>query len=351
MANVPKKLEEANKGPTDKQYRQLERVVRLTVRAFFDPAEIVVIDELVRQRQTKVKDEALAKLLHLKVRDVQRALNKLHPQMIVAFEKRNEKNEVVTSQEENNSGEPGQRRQRSKNIVHTLWYIDYPKFLDMLRYKLSVMQNSRSQRQSKTNPYECKKCEKEYDVLVAALGHRFLCEKCGQPLTEKVVNSNHGNLDTLSLLTAQLQKCDDIPPPEHPRFITDVVEHDESGSSKHAPILRYDPKAPKSGDIKVVLDYEWRHPALFPIVPDEDDSESSSKGPPPWMNMPINAEQANSGRLIIPVPRKEKEQLQRDNFGLDVIGKFYGNSKTYNEYIEYQKSLNPKYLKHHPGSS
>ena len=348
MANAPKKLDDTNKTPTEKQYKQLERLVRLTVRAFFNPEEIVVIDELVRQRQTKVKDEALAKLLHLRLKDVQRALNKLLPQMIVAFEKRNEKNEVVTSQDESAS-EPGQRRQRSKNIVHTLWYIDYPKFLDLLRYKLSIMQNARSQQPSKTL-YECKKCQMDFDELAAAHGHRFLCKQCGERITEKVATSNHGNVDTLSLLTAQLQKCDDIPPPKHPRFITDVVEDDQSGSSKHAPILRYDPKAPKSGDIKVVLDFESRHPALFPIVPEENDSESSSKGPPPWMNMPINADYANSGRLIIPVPRKEKEQHQRDNFGLDVIGHFWGNSRTYNEYLEQQKSRLPKDKKQ-PGSS
>ena len=349
MAAAPKKLEEPNKSPTEKQYKQLERLVRLTVRAFFNPEEIVVIDELVRQRQTKVKDEALAKLLHLKLRDVQRALNKLQPQMIVAFEKRNEKNEVVTSQDET-ATEPGQRRQRSKNIVHTLWYIDYPKFLDMLRYKLWNMQNARTQQQTQSNTYECKKCLMEYDVIAAALGHRFHCKKCQLPLTEKVVRSNHGNLDTLSILTAQLQKCDDIPPPEHPRFITDVLEDDRPGSSKQNPIMRYDPKATKSGDIKVVLDYESRHPALFSIVPEDNDYESSSKGPPPWMNMPINASYANSGRLIIPVPRKEKEQLQRDNFGLDVIGHYWGNNKTYNEYFRQQCSrLKAKERK--PGSS
>jgi hypothetical protein len=135
MSSLKKEEKEkdgAARTPTEAEVKELERLVQLTARAFYEPLDVVVLDNLIKKR-CKVKDLALSQLLQLPQKTVQMSLNRLRNNLIVDYETRNEKDQVVTTQEENlDSFE--KKRARSSKTVHTLWYIDYPRFMDMLRF-------------------------------------------------------------------------------------------------------------------------------------------------------------------------------------------------------------------------
>ena len=118
------KLSQTPRSPTDQEIKKLERLIQLTVRAFFQPIDIVVIDELVRRR-SKVTDKALAKLLKLGGKEVQSSLYRMEKNWMVTLEMRNEKNQVVSSSQGGESGSSGpyrhHRKVRNRSVVHALW--------------------------------------------------------------------------------------------------------------------------------------------------------------------------------------------------------------------------------------
>ena len=124
FGEVRKRLPEP-RPPTDPELKKLERLIQLTIRAFFDPIDIVVIDELVRRR-SKVKDKVLAQLLNLRPKEVQSSLYRMKDNLLVSHETRNEKNQIVTIQESRSNDM--YKRARSMSIVHTFWVCQFSSF-------------------------------------------------------------------------------------------------------------------------------------------------------------------------------------------------------------------------------
>ena len=106
------------------------------------------------------------------------------------------------------------------------------------------------------------------------------------------------NLGALTVLMEHLKQCEDVPFPKIDGWITEVESDDEQQArpkSHH--------EVPKQ---KIVVDLDVKHPALICILPQENDQTSSDKGPPPWMNKPVDITLANTGKLILPAPPKKE---------------------------------------------
>jgi len=297
----------SQRTPTDEEVLELERLVRLAVRAFFEAIDIVIVDTLVRHR-AKMKDEAIAQLLNLPSKDVKASLNNLRSNMVVASETRNEKDQIITPQEET-FYEPGQRKSR-KSISHNLWYIDYPKFLDMLRFRLWKV--STNTHQDDKVFYKCTNpsCGRVYDAIKGPQ-YAFKCrDRCDSDLEKVIQSSTQGaNLGTLNILMDQLKKCDDLPFPQFEKWITEVETDYEHRKAKPQR-SHHGHKYGKDIVVKIEVDLnDLVHPSTSSIFPQERE-EATNKGPPPWMSKPIDAIAANSGQLIIRVPPRTEKKAQ-----------------------------------------
>jgi transcription initiation factor IIE alpha subunit len=329
----------SNKGPppprlpNDEEILDLERLVRLAARAFFDPIDIVILDNLIRLR-SKVKDEALAQLLNLPTKEVKASLNFLKANYVVTSETRNEKDQIVTSQEENYY-EPGQKKTRTKSINHNLWFIDYPKFMDMLRFRLWKL--STNTHQDEKVFYKCTNtsCQQIYDAIKGPQ-YAFKCrDKCDSPLEKVIQTSGQGaNLGALTSLMDQLKKCDDLPFPQFEKWITEVEDDYEQTKAKPRP--RMGVKFGREIDVKIEVDLnELQHPATMSILPLVKD-ETVSRGPPPWMTKPINAIAANSGQLIIKTPVRMEKKTDKQEVLFDLTVPHWPSDPHYKRFWELQ---------------
>ena len=75
--------------------------------------------------------------------------------------------------------------------------------------------------------------------------------------------------------------------------------------------------------VKIEVDLKHSHPAAMSIYPQLKDEDTTKRGPPPWMQKPIDPVRTNSGQLIVKASlsakrdrRDDSERSNRDGVGV-----------------------------------
>jgi len=147
----------------------VERLVKTVARAFYSDNYIVVFDALLRERY--IKESELAPRLRLKDKDIRAILSRLETKDLLV------KHESLLTRDFD-----------GKNRQHKFYYIDYQMFVDIVRYRIYLMQTKvdsykgSTSDQSNNIQFECPTCKLSINILEATRSrskdNKFICTKC-----------------------------------------------------------------------------------------------------------------------------------------------------------------------------
>lgn len=185
------------------------RLVRLTARAFYDDVTakadhhqpksgrsdnrgiaVIVLDALTRRQW--IREEDLAKALHLQLKQLRRTLQILKDDKLVAKDQRKETAKgakifsaavAATSNGHRNFKEG---EEKMKAHTHSYWCLDYAQIYDVVRYRIHRMKKELKDKLDNSNTvqrYMCPDCGRRYSAFDALqLGSQndeyFQCENC-----------------------------------------------------------------------------------------------------------------------------------------------------------------------------
>lgn len=243
------------------------RLVRLTARAFYDDVTakgdnhqpknsrsdnrgiaVVVLDALTRHQW--IREEDLAKALHLHMKQLRRTLQILKDEKLVANDQRKEtaKGAKVLGAAAAGTSDGQQTvkggEDKTKTHTHSYWCLDYAQIYDVVRYRIHRMKKDLKDKLDTSNTvqrYMCPRCGKRYSAFDALLlgsqnDEYFQCENCNGevvPESDKSADEEMGDGDNtkkqkreklnnmfqkleeqLKPLTLQLARLKDLPVPE-----------------------------------------------------------------------------------------------------------------------------------------
>eukprot|EP00911_Craspedida_sp_UC1_P002358 UC1_evm1s1769 len=173
---------------------ELHDLMRLVLRAFYDPVEILVCDVLLRD--SCVKQEDIAALLQLdEQRQVHIALNRLYEDKIVKYREM-----------EDPRRDPALKKQKFR-----FWYIDYATFTNMVKYRLERMRlnfETRDRESATKESMVCGGCGRRFVDLEAEDmwdGFAFRCPDCGGEVDAMDTNDTLEDVSGgVKLMTTQL---------------------------------------------------------------------------------------------------------------------------------------------------
>lgn len=144
----------------------VERLVKTVGRAFYTDTIVVVLDALLREKY--IKESELAPRLRLKEKDIRAVLTRLENSDLMI------KHESLLA-----------RDQDGKNRQHKFYYIDFQFFVDVVRYRLFLMQRRVDAQQSsdiQEVKFECPTCKLQISMLDAtrsrSADQKFICTRC-----------------------------------------------------------------------------------------------------------------------------------------------------------------------------
>ncbi|TMW55182.1 hypothetical protein Poli38472_013944 [Pythium oligandrum] len=169
----------------------VEKLVNLIGRAFYADEHVVVLQALIREKF--LKDDEMGNAVNLQTRQVRKIMNELHQDMLVCEEVLNDK-----------------RLGGSSSTSY--WYIDYKYFVEVVQYRLYVMQEHLKENEKleiERQTYQCKNsdCGREYTALeVQRLlmpgQFQFRCGHCNEVLLEC---DNNDRLEKIQALDRKLK--------------------------------------------------------------------------------------------------------------------------------------------------
>eukprot|EP00605_Chrysophyceae_sp_TOSAG23-4_P000131 GSChrysophyteH1.ASY1.ANO1.150.1 assembled CDS len=145
-----------------------EQLARTVARAFYPDTTVVVIDALVREKY--IKETELAPRLRLKDKDIRAILSRLESRELLI------KHESLLTKDFD-----------GKNRQHKYYYIDYQMFVDIVRYRLFLMQRKVDSMKGGDAEidgvkFECPSCHLEISMLEAtrsrSADNKFVCTRC-----------------------------------------------------------------------------------------------------------------------------------------------------------------------------
>jgi len=138
-----------------------EKLIKTVSRAFYTDGVVVVLDALIREKF--VREEELGPRLRLQDKFVRSIVNKLEEEFLVSSES------ILM---------PDLRQSKC-------YYIDYQLFVDMVRYRVHLMDkavNSSQNDEINETKYKCPTCAKEVGALDAqkckSKDYKFICTSC-----------------------------------------------------------------------------------------------------------------------------------------------------------------------------
>jgi len=144
----------------------VERLVKTVGRAFYTDIVVVVLDALLREKY--IKESELAPRLRLKEKDIRAVLTRLETSDLMI------KHESLLA-----------RDQDGKNRQHKFYYIDFQFFVDIVRYRLFLMQRRVDAQQSsdiQEVKFQCPTCKLHISMLDAtrsrSADQKFICTRC-----------------------------------------------------------------------------------------------------------------------------------------------------------------------------
>jgi len=138
----------------------VEKLVAAVGRAFYTDPVIVVLDTLIRERSCR--SEELSPRLRLTEKETRKILNLLEDEKLIS-------SEDLTDE---------------KGKVSKYYYIDYQWFVNIVRYRVALMQKkvSSSEKYEFSIPFQCPTCKTKYQQLEAtkylSLDKHFICPTC-----------------------------------------------------------------------------------------------------------------------------------------------------------------------------
>ena len=138
----------------------VERLVAAVGRAFYTDPVVVVLDTLIRERSCR--SEELSPRLRLTEKETRKILNLLEDEKLIS-------SEDLTDE---------------KGKVSKFYYIDYQWFVNIVRYRVALMQKkvTNSEKREHSVPFQCPTCKTKYQQLEAtkylSLDKHFICPTC-----------------------------------------------------------------------------------------------------------------------------------------------------------------------------
>lgn len=139
----------------------VEKLIRTVSRAFYTDGVVVVLDAFIREKY--IREEELGPRLRLQDKEVRKIINKLEDEMLVHCES-------ILMED----------LRQSK-----CYYIDYQMFVDVVRYRVYLMDkavNSSQNEEINETKYKCPTCAKEVNSLEAqkckSKDYKFICTSC-----------------------------------------------------------------------------------------------------------------------------------------------------------------------------
>ena len=144
----------------------VERLVKTVARAFYTDTTVVVLDALLREKY--IKESEIAPRLRLKEKDIRAIITRLENTDLMI------KHESLLA-----------RDQDGRNRQHKFYYIDFQFFVDIVRYRLFLMQRRVDSQQSENIQeikFQCPTCKLAISMLEAtrskSADNKFICTRC-----------------------------------------------------------------------------------------------------------------------------------------------------------------------------
>ena len=141
--------------------RTCEALIRTVARAFYTDNVVVVLEALIREKY--IREEEMGPRLRLHDKTVRVVVNKLEEEMLVSHES------IFMSD----------------MVQSKCYYIDYQRFVDLVRYRVYLMDkmvNSSQNDEINETKYKCPTCAKEVGSLEAqkckSKDYKFICTSC-----------------------------------------------------------------------------------------------------------------------------------------------------------------------------
>ncbi|KAJ5075099.1 transcription initiation factor iie alpha subunit [Anaeramoeba ignava] len=189
---------------------EMELLVKLVVRGFYNQVEIVIIDTLLHEKD--ITEQQISQRLHLPMKQVQKSLNTLEKHKLINFKTIKEKlekkydsrsEEIITSHTQ---------------IKKNLYFIDFKSFIDTTIYRIAKIRkkleaDSKTQSESYfcSNPY----CGRKYTAEEAlqlintnSLNFEMNCLFCRHIVNEVKVEKS--GKDDLKLFNQQVQRIENL---------------------------------------------------------------------------------------------------------------------------------------------
>ncbi|KAI4522241.1 hypothetical protein K525DRAFT_255783 [Schizophyllum commune Loenen D] len=196
----------SNSTPSQPEIQRiLKRLVQYVARTFYEPKHIVLLDLLVRN--PVIKDDELAGMMDMKLKDVQKIAADLANASLVKFHRQNELKD-------------GAVRASPK----TYYYIDYIHFCNVVKWRVWRMQkriDSSTRNELDNKGYICTLCSQTYtalevDKVLDFMSGELICESCKGPVIEyEGAGAEGGNTrlqrfnQQIHLITSGLRKVDE----------------------------------------------------------------------------------------------------------------------------------------------
>jgi transcription initiation factor IIE alpha subunit len=178
----------------------VETLVSTVARAFYTDTVVVLLEGLMHEKY--IIEEELGPRMKLTAKDVRKITTQLESEMLIKFES-------VTIDE-------------TKSVLKC-YYIDYQQFVDVVRFRVHLMQRELvSEEKTELNEvyYQCPTCKNKYSSLevqrLLSADYKFICNSCcpatnfraavSEPYYRLIEVDNSGKLSTLQLLERKLEE-------------------------------------------------------------------------------------------------------------------------------------------------
>jgi len=173
----------------------LRALVARVSRAFYDTPHVAILDVL--SRNPSVKDLDVAAYLRISTKQLRAFTDRLKQDKLVKQEAR-------------------QELRLDGKVHHRIWYyIDYKQFVDVVKYKLAMMDRALQKKiveAEQSQGYLCQSCGTLFEAWQAmrlpmdmTQGGNFICEHCGGLLEEKFNQDASSNQELAKLFAKQVE--------------------------------------------------------------------------------------------------------------------------------------------------